>query len=374
MRFSLIVLFSYFLALNSFSQTNVFKISGVVRDANTQETLPFANVFLANTTYGTVTNEVGEFNLTIERPGTYDLIVKFVGFETYARSIQLLTPEDIGFEINLIPESVNLGSVEVVAKKDAEWKSRLEQFKRLFLGESANAKKCKILNEEAIDFIYDEQSNSLEAFSREPLIIENKALGYKLTYLLEEFVVYYRQSYTRFYGFPVFEPMEGGKRKQANWDEARLEALNGSVEHFFKALYHNELDEIGYEVQMAKDIKGFGRVTDGRPVDLFAMLEPGPTPISKKLNFEGYVYITYVNELESPEFMDWKNPFSSGKKSSVPKKYRKPQQSWISMVSEEEPIVFEQNGYVINPIAFYSNGYWGFEKIADIVPTNYEKK
>lgn len=369
MRFSLIVLISLFFAQVTFSQNNVFKISGIVRDAETKETLPFANVFLANTTFGTVTNEDGYFELDVNTKGTYDLVVKFVGFDTYARTIQLIAPEDIAFEINLTPESVNLGSVEVVARKDKEWKQRLAEFKRLFLGESENAKKCKILNEEDIDFIYDKKNRVLDAFAREPLIIENKALGYKLTYFLEEFKMFYGQNYTRFYGFPVFEELEGGKRKQTKWKESRELALKGSPEHFFKALYHNELDEAGYEVQMAKDVKGFGRVTDGRPVDLYKMLRPGPTSISKVLSFEGYIYIYYTKELESVAFLEWKSPFPV---SSAAKKNRKTQQSWISLVDQKVPIVFEQNGYLTNPISYFSNGYWGFEKMADIVPTNYK--
>ena len=44
-------------------QSTHYVIQGVVRDAVTEETLPFANVFLTGTTYGTVTGTEGKFQL-----------------------------------------------------------------------------------------------------------------------------------------------------------------------------------------------------------------------------------------------------------------------------------------------------------------------
>ena len=65
-----------------------FIVKGVVKDSN-DEPLPFANVFFAETTHGTTTNEEGMFELNIPKAGTYDLIVRFIGYKTYAVQLKL---------------------------------------------------------------------------------------------------------------------------------------------------------------------------------------------------------------------------------------------------------------------------------------------
>jgi hypothetical protein len=63
---------------------NAQMIKGVVQDAVTHAPLPFANVFLNNTTKGTVTDEKGEFLLKVlHEPGSYELVVSYVGYESY---------------------------------------------------------------------------------------------------------------------------------------------------------------------------------------------------------------------------------------------------------------------------------------------------
>ena len=56
------------------------QISGVVRDGQTGETLPGANVRIEGTTTGASTNVDGEFRIIGVRPGSYDLTASFVGF------------------------------------------------------------------------------------------------------------------------------------------------------------------------------------------------------------------------------------------------------------------------------------------------------
>ena len=48
------------------------------------------------------------------------------------------------------------------------------------------------------------------------------------------------------------------------------------------------------------------------------------------------------------------------------------QMSWISMASKDAKVEFEKSGYMINPLSIVLEGYWGFEKVADLLPTNYQ--
>jgi hypothetical protein len=95
------------LALHIFS-TNIFaqvgKISGVVKDASTNEVLIGANVLIEGTTMGAATNVDGYYAITNVSPGTYNLKVSMVGY----------TPQiikDVRVNIDLTTETnVNLSS------------------------------------------------------------------------------------------------------------------------------------------------------------------------------------------------------------------------------------------------------------------------
>ena len=79
-------------------------IKGHVQDAKTHEPLPFANVFLNNTTKGTVTDGKGGFLLkSIHEPGAYELVVSFVGYESYKTKISISENEIMSASIGLVP-------------------------------------------------------------------------------------------------------------------------------------------------------------------------------------------------------------------------------------------------------------------------------
>ena len=58
------------------------QLSGVVRDAQTGETLIGAAVQVGGTSQGASTNLDGEYRIIGVRPGTYDLVVSYVGYRT----------------------------------------------------------------------------------------------------------------------------------------------------------------------------------------------------------------------------------------------------------------------------------------------------
>ena len=75
----------FYLLLCFFVKTTLFSqsgIQGLVYDKYTNNPLPYANVFLQQTKYGTNTNEKGEFIFKELSPGLYNLEISFIGYKT----------------------------------------------------------------------------------------------------------------------------------------------------------------------------------------------------------------------------------------------------------------------------------------------------
>ncbi|NOR18408.1 TonB-dependent receptor [candidate division WOR-3 bacterium] len=58
------------------------KIQGVVRDIDTQEPIPFADVIILNTEIGAATDENGYFHILNVPPGKYTVEVSYIGYQT----------------------------------------------------------------------------------------------------------------------------------------------------------------------------------------------------------------------------------------------------------------------------------------------------
>src|SRR5262249_1640128 len=80
--------------------------------------------------------------------------------------------------------------------------------------------------------------NRLSVTATEPVIIENRALGYLLEYRLEEFIADYNTKIVGYFGYPFFRELTPKKEDQLRtWIEKRRAAYNGSMMHFMRSLY-----------------------------------------------------------------------------------------------------------------------------------------
>lgn len=96
-RIVLIVVFSLLILDFSFAQKQ-YSVSGTVRDASSGETLIGASVKVEGGKEVGITNDYGFFSLTLN-PGTYDLSVSFIGFETQVKNVVL--NKDIKLSVSL---------------------------------------------------------------------------------------------------------------------------------------------------------------------------------------------------------------------------------------------------------------------------------
>ncbi|MDP9078364.1 MAG: DUF5686 and carboxypeptidase regulatory-like domain-containing protein [Bacteroidota bacterium] len=109
MKFTLLSTLFILISFNIFSQT--VTISGKITDEQ-NKAIPFASIYIKNTTKGTSANSEGEYGLQL-KPGTYDVQYKAVGFRQQSRKIELNKNQSIN--VVLQTETYQLGDVVVKA-------------------------------------------------------------------------------------------------------------------------------------------------------------------------------------------------------------------------------------------------------------------
>lgn len=230
------------------AQTN---ITGRVINKTDKAALPHASVFLNTATVGTQTDSKGNFTLSNVKTGSYELVVSVVGYNTYHENITINNSPVTLPEIELTAKTISLQQVTIKPADDPYRSKYLDQFETEFLGKSQLADECKIINPEMLDFVFDDKTNKLTASSVDFLIIDNKALGYRLKYLLTNFVNERKDSRslkTHYEGSVLFEEMKGTTDQKKQWQQKRREVYDNSSMHFFRAIIANRVHEEGFKV------------------------------------------------------------------------------------------------------------------------------
>jgi hypothetical protein len=393
----------FFLQLLLWLQTGLAqtKLKGVVLDAEKGSPVPRASVFLNNTSVGTTANEQGGFELLIPA-GKYELIVSSVGYVT---SNQTVVSSEIqnAITVRLTPKAPELEAIVIEPFEKDGWEKWGRFFMENFIGTSALAGDCKLVNKDAIRFRHSKKEKKLTAHAREPLLIENKALGYRLRYQLETFEYNFQNQYMLYIGYPFFEPMEGKEKKQKAWQQKRSEIYYGSIMHFMRSLYRNTLQQEGFEVRRLKKVPnvekqrvkeayrvnatrsrttGNHRVVNAaasdsmdyyetvlRQPDLFDVIGRNVLAgdsiafaldsVTAGLSFPDHLYVLYKNGKVPKEYVQ---RFPSGAHAML---------SYIQLLNDQL-VAIQANGMFFNPIDLISSGYWAWaEKMATMLPFDF---
>ncbi|WP_428328787.1 DUF5686 and carboxypeptidase regulatory-like domain-containing protein [Mucilaginibacter sp.] len=112
MKITLPVTLFLLLTINAFSQQ--VTLSGKITDEQ-KKAIPFASVYIKNTTKGTSANSEGQYTLQL-KPGTYNVQYKAVGYKQESRKLELSSNQTV--DMTLSPETFQLN--EVVVKSGGE--------------------------------------------------------------------------------------------------------------------------------------------------------------------------------------------------------------------------------------------------------------
>jgi hypothetical protein len=376
MKKILLICINLTLTLLAYAQV---KISGTVVSEADGKPLGFASVFINNTTKGATTAENGTFTIAAVAAGKYQLIASYVGYETVSNDVEVMN-DNIVIRIAMKPKSTVLKAFEV--KRDPNREKYIKTFKENFIGKSLNAKYCKLLNDEILDIGLDKSDNMLKATSDDYLIVENKALGYRVRFLLKQYAS--NEKMISYYGYAFYENMPTKRKAQKRqWMENRKKAYNGSSLHFFRTLIHGDTQQEGFTMnEIIRKKRQTGYVKDSSvgkvmldkdaysddnsyvnyrmpnqitPAELISQNDSIPEKYI--LHSQHQLLITYSAETEEPGYARTQN--------------RRPQYQ-ESMIWFKTPYcIFSKEGLCEDPLAMMFSGYWGWEKVADMVPYDY---
>jgi GWxTD domain-containing protein len=349
-------------------------IKGTVVDYSSGKPIQDANVFLANTMIGDATDSDGNFFIENIPLGSHELIVSFIGYEVKTYPLRFTTPIVRKFKIKLKQKVIDVPEIAVSADKIKDWQKNLKKFKKLFLGTSKNARQCEIGNAEVLDFIPEKGAQPFRAIAQAPLEIENKALGYRLTFILQTFEA--KNTEVKYTGKALFEEIaEGGRQHKVQWVQNRIDTYRGSLRHFITSLYNNRHKQEGFlAYQLPVFPQGDEKVnrTEIKSKDL---LKAGELSFEREFRLENFLEIIYTKEMEEEGFIEYRMSLDPSLINLDPETYRretepKNQRSLIALNTYS--VIVDSTGLIDNPFGLTIWGYWSWERVADMLPLDYE--
>lgn len=399
------------------------KISGKVVSEK-GEALQGASVFISNTKIGVNTDAKGEFVLAKVPAGNTEIVVSYIGYEATSVVIPAAA-RNKSYIIQLHSQSNNLAAVTVGNFDKRGWKKWGKPFSEAFIGTSAYAKGCDITNKDVIRFNYNKKTNRLHAYAAEPLLIQNKLLGYNISVTMVDFMYDLSSKDVDYQVYSLFAEMQGTDDQQLEWKKNREDVYSLSVMHFMRALYANNCKNEGFQVRMIernvnqekqrvqtlykntfakiKDSLGSNAVKENavnkliennfskdsllyyqsvfkqndRTENLHLELA-GFKDIARKtdsgtvlFHFNDFLQITYIKVKEPVEYAAYKNkqyPDLNTPESAVQRVYPNTELT----LTQGIPVEINESGY-FNNIDLFMYGFWGWwERIATKLPYEYE--
>ena len=278
--------------------------------------------------------------------GVQQIVASIVGYQPATKTLRLNDSTAHVIELRLKPRPVQMSTMEVEARDPVEWKKYLEKFRGQFLGTTANAEQCRLINPEVLDFSYDESSDRLIATARAPLEFENRALGYHVECILALFL--YSPEAFKYTGLTAFTPLKPADSLEAKrWKDARRDSYAGSKRHFFHAVVQGKARQEGFVVNTLK--RGWSENGLARPLgfelDPDKLLESGELPYERRLSIQIPVQVIYARDgLRRVSVFDLNAPV----------------------------VTVFTNGLTTDPLSMWIFGYWSTQRAADMLPADYE--
>ncbi|MDJ0366668.1 carboxypeptidase-like regulatory domain-containing protein [Hymenobacter sp. H14-R3] len=379
-------------ALSAVAQVTV---GGTVRDSLTRRPLPFASVFLANTTRGATTDAQGHYALAGVPAGHYELTATYLGYQLRQRAITVAEQTGV-FDVALPPAAQQLA--EVVVRPNPHRAADYQRFLELFLGTSTLAKQCRVRNPDAVQIDYDPERNVLMASASHALEVDNPALGYRLTFYDLDFQANFasQEMTVTSLSHLAFRELPGGAARQRRWAANRQRAYAGSLLHFLRSVHANQVAAAGFEVQRLRrvpnrrwaradsvrrlalatgQLRGQASLPDSvwqalqEPRVLNYLFAPLLPPAAYRRAAAGRVWLRFPNLLAITYLRA--KPDANYHQLSLTLTPGREQASLLHLTQGIEAEI-DTLGTPADPLALLNEGYWGFLQMGDLLPLDYQ--
>lgn len=349
----------------SFSQT----ITGIVKEKGTGLPLPFANVFINNTTIGAATDIEGNFRITGSFSNEIELVASFVGYITEVKTVSFRGKSEVQIEFQLDFNESSLSEVELKAKRDKSWERELRRFEESFLAlpDDPYKSQIEILNPWVLEFgkvKANKGQNYLQATTQEPLKIKNKALGYDIAYYLQDFRV--MRNGTRFFGQVFYETIKSENPQESEqWINARENNYHSSLRDLNQSILLNTRDSTDFDIYHALPEKMDRKRTNdfSEELDKSIVLVPKDSILRRPMGDGSYrIFLPgrmEIHHLDKP----WRNDYYTNIYHAI---------SWIE--APEGYYDVDLRGTLINPTQLVLSGYLSRQRVARILPLDFEPK
>ncbi len=228
-------------------------ISGKIQTEN-GNVISNVNVYLDGTKISAVSAYDGSFQLDVQGQKSGNLIFQKDNYETSIFPLNQAIGKSVKVIINPVKE---IEEVVIIPFTDEAYRNYINYFLDQFIG--LDRENVIIKNQKSLKFSYDKKNRFLKVKAPQTLIIENKNLGYVIQYNLINFQADFKQRNTSYLGTSFFKETSNKQIYLLN----RMNAYEGSLMHFFRSLYKNELEKDGFIVNHAKRIKNPDYDVDG---------------------------------------------------------------------------------------------------------------
>ena len=162
-------------------------LTGIVYDKATKQPIPGAYVYLNGTSIVNVTDNSGKFSLTVRQTINTQLVLSHIAYNMVIIEDPFNNLPDI---IYMDERPNTLSEITVQADRFSR-RQKLGAFREQFLGLTEAGRSCRIVNEDDIRISFHMATNTLRAYSEQPIEIINNYLGYRILFELVDFKAEY---------------------------------------------------------------------------------------------------------------------------------------------------------------------------------------
>jgi len=317
-------------------------IKGSVKDLETGEPLPYVNIFISYSTWGTTSDSKGFFELTSIRPGDYELVFSMIGYETVVKIIKINETSDLSIYVLLKKKVYEIDEVKISGNQPEEWFDDLDLFKEKFFGNYSKPIDCKIENQFYIEFNHPSR-DIIAASCSVPLDIKNTTLGYNIKCEIIKFEYnYFTKTLNTNYKLYFSELHEDSSQVSQELRVIREKIYRGSLYYFLQELISGRYVESGFEIYNTVS----SRIPGIKIESTDEILEQNNFDENYKLHFDDYLHILYYSD------------------------YYLSSESWIEL---NYPFVtIDQYGYPVEEFAFTLYGSWARRGVSTLLPIDFE--